>query len=406
MSGQPLIGTWATTANYPAGSSPWSAGPTKVQNSAGYWIPGTGSSALEMNFELNQAFANINSVHIAGGDSTIAQNWQPQFVAQSVPYTMNAMSWNATLNLWVCANTYSGFNFFSTLTGTDATTSVNFGAGGISPAGVVDSHGIACDNSGTSYMSRMSGGLGYVETITAAAAQTSMGPFNAATSFPLACPTGQSFAMAVLVSGSALGSEIFYLTNSSHTAVVTGLSIGNAVVAASATTCAAVYNGATGVCSVTMVTGGTTTTLSIASTIGTDIPVALAWGTTTTQPGGQFLLVTQPSGGGSTRNYYVSATGNAYVYAYSTSSAQAAVGYLCGCGSLWLGLVAASTPETGVIVWSPDGQSWYPSQVYITPNGANSPRLTMSPVQAAICYNDTVGTTRFSLISGQLAQLS
>jgi hypothetical protein len=403
--GQPQTSSWATLTDYPAGSSPWSGGPTKVQNSAGYWTPGTGASALEMNFELNQAFANINAVHVAGGDSTIAQNWQPQFVAESGAYTLNAMAWNATLNLWVCANTYnsSSFNFFSTLTGTDATTTVNLGTG-FTPTGTVA--GIACDNSGTSYMTRISGGLGYVETITTAAVQTSMGAFNAATSFPIACPTGQSFAMAILVSGSAAGSVIYYLTNSSHTAEVTGLSLSNAVVAANATTCAAVYIGVSGVCSVTMVTGGTTTTLSISSTIGTDIPIALAWGTTTTNPGGQFLLVTQPSGGGNVRNYYVSSTGNTYTYAYSTSSAQAAVKYLCGCGSLWMGLVAASTPDTGVIVWSPDGQSWYPSQVYIVPNGTNSPNLAMSPVQAAICYNDTVGTVRFSLISGQLAQLS
>jgi hypothetical protein len=402
---QPLIGTWATAANYGAGSYPWSGGPTKVQNSAGYWIPGTGASAPEMNFELNQAFANINSVQIAGGDSTIAQNWQPQFVAESGAYTLNATAWNATLNLWVCANTYnsSSFNFFSTLTGADATTTVNFGTG-FTPTGTVA--GISCDNSGCSYMTRISGGLGYVETITAAAVQTSMGAFNAATAFPIASPSGQSFAMGVLVSGSASGSEIFYLTNASHTAEVTGLSLTNAVVAASATTCAAVYIGSSGICSVTMVTGGVTTTLSISGTIGTDIPIALAYGTTTAHPGGAFVLVTQPSGGGSVRNYYLSDTGNTYTYAYSTSSAQAAVKYLCGCGSLWLGLVAASTPDTGVIVWSPDGQSWYPSQVYIVPNGANSPSLAMSPVQAAICYNDTVGTVRFSLISGQLAQLS
>ncbi len=403
--GQPLIGTWSTALDYPAGSSPWSGGPTKIAPSASYFTPGTGAAAPALNFELNLAFSNVAAVQIAGGDSTIAQNWQPQFVAESGAYTLNAMAWNATLNLWVCANTYnsSAFNFFSTLTGTDSTTTVNFGTG-FTPTGTVA--GIACDNSGCSYMTRISGGLGYVETITPAAVQTGMGAFNAATSFPVACPSGQSFAMAVLVSGSAAGSEIFYLTNSSHTAEVTGLSLTNAVVAANATTCAAVYIGASGVCSVTMATGGTTTTLSISSTIGTDIPIALAWGTTTTNPGGQFLLVTQPSGGGNVRNYYVSETGNTYVYAFSTSSGQAAIKYLCGCGSLWLGLVAASTPDTGVIVWSPDGQSWYPSQVYITPNGANSPNLAMSPVQAAICFNDTVGTVRFSLISGQLSQLS
>ena len=262
--GQPLIGTRSTALDYPAGSSPWSGGPTKIAPSASYFTPGTGAAAPALNFELNLAFSNVAAVQIAGGDSTIAQNWQPQFVAESGAYTLNAMAWNATLNLWVCANTYnsSAFNFFSTLTGTDSTTTVNFGTG-FTPTGTVA--GIACDNSGCSYMTRISGGLGYVETITPAAVQTGMGAFNAATSFPVACPSGQSFAMAVLVSGSAAGSEIFYLTNSSHTAEVTGLSLTNAVVAANATTCAAVYIGASGVCSVTMATGGTTTTLSISS---------------------------------------------------------------------------------------------------------------------------------------------
>src|SRR5579859_5504107 len=114
MSGIPILGTWATLANYPAGGNPWNGNPTKTAPAFPYFTPGTGASALEVNYELNQLFTQ---------DAAILQlanpvgDWQPTLTwsGSNGPYTI---LWNdyqatqATSQQWIIS-TFTGGNILT-----------------------------------------------------------------------------------------------------------------------------------------------------------------------------------------------------------------------------------------------------------------------------------------------------
>ena len=62
---------WATTANYPAGTEPWAASPTKVAPGYTYLTPGVSPGATELNSLFSEWTAGINTG--SGGSGLLAQ---------------------------------------------------------------------------------------------------------------------------------------------------------------------------------------------------------------------------------------------------------------------------------------------------------------------------------------------
>ncbi len=85
---------WASTTNFPAGSSAWSGQPLKVNPNYNYFTPGQVPTAEELNYLLNQRDS------ILGGFAAAASNLQPQ-QAPSGFTTVRSAAYDKFRGLWL-----------------------------------------------------------------------------------------------------------------------------------------------------------------------------------------------------------------------------------------------------------------------------------------------------------------
>lgn len=145
------VGSWATNANYPAGSDPWSAQPTKVAHPGplGGFVPAQGAAAEYFNYELNRIYATQTSEK-----SKIAEllNFIGQVQIQNWPYLESGdkgsprvwcqgdADFDPIKGLWVSIayNSASGNRGYTSPTGVTWSSLGDFGNSNTSAAVVVD----------------------------------------------------------------------------------------------------------------------------------------------------------------------------------------------------------------------------------------------------------------------------
>ncbi len=415
MSGQPPIGTWATTTDYPPGSSPWSGNPTKIQPTQTYWIPATGVSAPEHNYIINQLYAELAAVEAAGGSALVAQNWQSVIAAG--PANANALAWNPILSsggAFITVEKNSGPLYqFVYNSGADlvwTTLGSTFNVNSSSPNVTALACGPAQGVTWASFIN--SSNVGYLWSCTVGGSTDALlGTGNVSNMYLAAAATsGVDWGVLAIASGTSGDSALYFLTATGATGLSTGLTEAQWAVASNGSLVVAVGTDRI-VYSISSSSGtsGTVSTANIASVLGTDLPISMAYGTSTTFPSGAFILCCSTTTSGQ-RRYYASQTGTGATWVslgVATTSAAAEVSQIVACGSLWLGLVSLAGGVAGVIM-APNGidfggsatGNWQSTQTRVVPSGSAEPMIAAGPTQAAIAMADGGPTFRFSQISG------
>lgn len=103
----PVIVSWASTTNYPAGSDDWSGQPLKVAPAGTYITPDVPFAAENENYLLNQLFGGVTSLFAMAGQAP-AWNWSdnrvltlPDFVDGTGVIT--DLVWSDQAKMWVVA---------------------------------------------------------------------------------------------------------------------------------------------------------------------------------------------------------------------------------------------------------------------------------------------------------------
>jgi hypothetical protein len=369
--GIPVPYSWAGSGiNYPPSASPWSSTAIEAAPAYVFLTPGLANAptAQEFNYVWDKlAKAARDGIGAAG--SVLAQNWQASY---TVPTIVSAagFAWNPQLGLWVTCSGNSGIgaNTFYTVTGYDQASPVALSSTfGLGPsAGAAMANGaIACDAAGATYVGAIVSGVVYLGTCVAGTGVGGGGAVGAGVT-SISISAAANFAIVGYASSTGHAGVMWMNPNSGGTTIASFESN------LSATTFVTGSNGTYGLAvgqnghAYKMTSSGTVGTTSvtdtnISATIGTDIPVGLAWGTFPGAINGAWLLQCLPSGGGSIRRYYSSTDGVSWGAGGSTSSTAAAGTGLVAVGSLWASPVP--TPPTTTIlpqiIYAPDASIWH-----------------------------------------------